>query len=69
MSATASAGQSCEDLIEAKLESQASWLQLAHHRMVIASEDEYRGELDNYRSERHRYFALLELARECGLRD
>jgi hypothetical protein len=69
MSAIAGVGQSCADIIEAKLDSQAQWLKVAHDRMVRASEDEYRGQLDNFRSERHRYFALYELARECGLRD
>jgi len=69
MSAVAAAGQTYADVIEAKLDSQAQWLQVAHDRMVRANEDEYRAQLDNFRSERHRYFALYELARECGLRD
>ena len=71
MSAIASAGQTYPDVIEAKLASQASWLKLAQDLLLACPEinDEYAARLANYRSEKQRYLALVELAQECGLRD
>ena len=71
MSGIASTGQTYEDVIEAKLESQASWLQLAHDLLMAVREtnDEYAARLVDYRSEKQRFLALAELARECGIID
>jgi len=70
MSAVATAGQTYEDVIEEKLYCEAAWVRQARNRLVAENHPLSRRDLvADYEYCQHRYQALAELARECGIID
>jgi len=71
MSAIAAAGQSCADVIAARLDSERVWLQQAQDRYLATSGDDgdYQARKAAYQVAWQRWLVLAELARDCGIID
>jgi hypothetical protein len=77
MSAVAAAGQSCADVIAARLDSERVWLQHAQDRYLAThgdgdgdgDDDDYAARKAAYQVAWQRWLVLAELARDCGLVD
>jgi hypothetical protein len=69
MSAVAAAGQTCADVIAARLDSERVWLQHAQERYLATHGDDsdYAARKAAYQVAWQRWLVLAELARDCGL--
>jgi len=71
MSAVAAAGQSCADVIAARLDSERVWLQQAQERYLAThgDDDDDATRKADYSLAYQRWLVLAELARDCGIVD